>query len=104
MKLPVRNTTVFTEVKFKKGKITCPVCGNTHNYHCSVTEDGGLALCKYVPSDKQAKDGRYEHILKSGSQNALPLSSDTKNVDLEIAEKADADRLNEVYSGFLKCL
>lgn len=62
MKLPVRNTTVLTEVKFKKGKITCPVCGNTHNYHCSVTEDEGLALCKYVPSDKQAKDGRYEHI------------------------------------------
>ncbi len=104
MKLPVRNTTVFTEVKFKKGKINCPVCGNIHNYHCSVTEDEGLALCKYVPSDKQAKDGRYEHIIKSGSQNVLPLSSDISKVDLDISEKADADRLNEVYTALLEKL
>ncbi len=104
MKLPVRKTSVFTEVKFKRGKITCPVCSNTHHYHCSVTEDEGLALCKYVSSDKQARDGRYEHILKSSSENVQPLSSNTKSVDLETIEKADADRLNRVYTALLEKL
>ena len=104
MKLPVNRINNFTEVNFKKGKITCPVCGNTHNYHCSVTEDEGLALCKYVISDKQAKDGRFEHILKSNNENIHSVTPQINKIETKVVEKSDADKLNAVYSALLKSL
>ena len=102
MKLKAPKTVAFQESKFKKGMITCPVCSNKHQYHCSVTEDGGLAICKYVPSDKQAKDGRYEHILNNGIEKFPPVISN--KIELNVAERADSDKLNKVYSALLKGL
>jgi Domain of unknown function (DUF3854) len=87
--------------KFKKGKVTCPVCGHEHHWHCSVTEDDSLALCKCVWSDKQAKDGRYIHVLKkteygARNQSAVSAPAISKCGTVE-TEKADADRCDAVY-------
>lgn len=92
-------STLYTQSGFKKGKITCPVCGRTHHYHCSVTEDGGLALCKYKLSERQAKDGRFIHILNPDVRKLIQATPAIKsNSEVKLA---DADRLHEVYSTLL---
>jgi hypothetical protein len=92
--------------RFKKGKITCPVCGNTHQWHCAVTEDGSLALCKYNYSDKQAIDGRYIHHLiddlnqpHKQTTNSTPAIREYGTVAIK---RADADHINIVYRTFLE--
>lgn len=92
--------------RFKRGKITCPVCGNTHQWHCAVTVDDSLALCKYRYSDKQAKDGRYIHRLidnpyppqKQTTDSAPPIG---EGGSAEV-ERADADHINVVYRKLLE--
>jgi DNA primase len=88
---------------FRKGRRTCPVCGRTGDYHCSVTQDGGLAICKFRTSDKPTKDRRYIHILnplafEASIKEAFKLTKATK------PERADADRLHAVYSALLSDL
>jgi hypothetical protein len=95
--------------KFKKGKVLCPVCHRTHGWHCSVTEDEGLALCNYVWSDKKAKDGRYIHVLKPDDfreqrQSAVsaPPIRECGNAE---SQKAEIERCDAVYRYLLdRCL
>lgn len=101
---------VFPEQsKFKKGTITCPVCYHDHHWKCRVTEDEGLALCSCIPSDRQAKDGRYIHILKPHKNEPHKQSAASAPPIRErgIAEsyKATIDHCNKVYSHLLsECL
>src|ERR671926_1815997 len=90
----------YPKPPFKKGKITCPVCGRTHHYHCSVTVDESLALCKYVPSDKVAEDGRYVHALRP-FVNRVSAGVPPQTVKSDTAECAEDDRLNAVYFALL---
>lgn len=91
---------------FKKGKRTCPICGNTHQWHCSVTVDGSCAVCKYKYSDKQAADGRYIHHLTGNlyqpqkqTTDSAPSIGERGSVE---AERADADHINTVYRTLLE--
>ena len=108
--MPNQGKAVFSlRPKFKKGKITCPVCGHEHHWHCSVTEDDSLALCKCVWSSKQAKDGRYIHVLKKPDYGAdrhsvvsAPAISECGTAE---TIKAGADRCDAVYRYLLgNCL
>lgn len=92
----------YPKAPFKKGKVTCPVCGKTHRYHCSVTVDESLALCRNRWSEHQAQDGRYVHILKPNSQRGFAPTTPPKQESG--AERADADRLNAVYCAMLSRL
>jgi len=100
---------VFTQSKFKKGTITCPICYHEHHWKCRVTEDGGLALCSCIPSERQAKDGRYIHILEQHNKEPQKQSAVSAPPIREcgIAEsyKATIDHCNKVYSHLLnECL
>jgi hypothetical protein len=95
--------------KFKKGKILCPVCHHPHAWHCSVTEDERLALCRCVWSEKQAKDGRYIHVLKPDAfreqkQSAVSAPAIRECGSAE-SQKADIKRCDAVYRYLLdRCL
>jgi len=93
----------YSQSPFKKGKVTCPVCGKTHHYHCSVTEDGGLAICKHTSSENQAQDGRYIHVLSTVPQKGFISASSTSKKEV-VTERAEADRLHAVYSALLSRL
>lgn len=91
---------------FKRSrKHTCPVCGKTHRYHCSITDDEQLAICKHTPSDKQAKDGRYIHHLTDDAFTPSKPQTATKPRETkgEIT-RADADRTHAVYTALLERL
>jgi hypothetical protein len=88
---------------FRKGKRTCPVCGRTGDYHCSVTQDGRLAICKFIVSDRPTQDGRYIHILNPLDFRALVIAA-PKPVKANPPERAQVDRLNDVYSALLSDL
>jgi hypothetical protein len=99
-----QNNYTYPQVPFKRGRRSCPVCGRTHQYHCSVTVDGRLALCSFKWSENQAQDGRYIHILTPNQQKAftpVPLSTPKREA---ITERADADRLHSAYSTLLSRL
>lgn len=66
-----RGKDIRPQSQFVRGRRTCPVCRNTHRYHCSVTADGKLALCKSVPSNRQSSDGRYIHFLTPDSAETV---------------------------------
>lgn len=91
----------YLQSKFKKGKQICRVCGRTNDWDCRITEDEGLAYCSFTPNDSGKKDthGRYEHILKSDSKNKRDMNG-AKNE----TTKADADKLDAVYSALLEGL
>jgi DNA primase len=101
---------VFPEQsKFKKGVITCPVCYHEHHWKCRVTEDEGLALCSCIPSAKQAKDGRYVHILKQHNnkpqKQSVVSAPPIKECGIAESYKATIDHCNKVYSDLLnECL
>jgi hypothetical protein len=91
---------------FKKGKIICPVCGKKTDWHCALTIDDSLALCKYRWSDKQATDGRYIHHLKDDPYQpqkqttvSTPAIGECGSVEVE---RADADHINVVYRTLLE--
>lgn len=96
---------VFTQSKFKKGMITCPVCSHDHHFHCRVTEDEGLALCSCIPSDRKARDGRYIHILKPHNNKPQKQSAVSappiRECGIVDSYKATIDQCNEVYSHLL---
>jgi hypothetical protein len=109
MKLPLKSSYQFTQSKFKRGKITCPACGNTHRWHCSVTEDEGLALCKNKCSEQRSSDGRYIHIMSKSepvSSKSLQVSSlGTIQTDKQAEPQiADDETLDLVYSILLSHL
>jgi hypothetical protein len=103
MKLTHDTKRQYIKSPFKKGKKTCPVCGNTHRYYCSITVDGGLALCKYKWSDKQAEDGRYIHILTDFNNHATYTTSPSLIKESE-PKKADAKTCDAVYTALLSHL
>jgi hypothetical protein len=82
-------------------KRECLICGKAHRYHCSVTEDGALAICKYVPSKSQARDGRWIHVLRELSPleraRALAQKSRLDETDRRAEANADTDRRDAVY-------
>jgi DNA primase len=90
----------YSKVPFKKGKVTCPVCCKTHRYHCSVTVDESLALCRNRWSESHAKDGRYIHILQPNLQKGFTPTTAPPRQESG-TEQADADRLNAVYCAML---
>lgn len=90
----------YEPVLFKTGTYNCRVCGKSSDFSCRVTEDEGLAICKYTPSNRMTKDNRYKHILNESSvqenRNFVEEMSNYKETS-----KADSDRLNDVYTTFL---
>jgi hypothetical protein len=104
MKLKVTNGKQFSEVKFKKGKQTCPVCHQMDNgWNCQITEDDGMALCSRVPSDQMARNGRqYVHKLR---QDVPPSKGVPANPTVEqINKKSDPQIVHEAYSKLLSGL
>jgi hypothetical protein len=99
------NTKQYLESKFKRGKQTCPVCGKTDDWKCWITEDEGLVYCSSVPNESGIiKYDRYEHIMRTDT-NIKPQSANvTMNDNSTKSTKADADRLNDVYSALLEDL
>lgn len=93
----------YIKSPFKKGKKTCPVCGNTHRYYCSVTVDGALALCKYKWSNKQSEDGRYIHILMDFNNQATYTASSSLIKESE-PKRANAKSCDAVYTAMLSHL
>jgi archaellum biogenesis ATPase FlaH len=92
----------FQTSPFKK-KGNCPLCGKRVGWNCDVTEDDGLVYCSYTPSEKTDNRGRFEHILKQG--HGKLVSAENKEEEKMIENvKADADKLNEVYTEFLESL
>lgn len=85
----------YIQSPFKKGKRTCPVCGKTSRYNCSITIDGSLALCKYKWSERQSKDGRYKHILTNLNSYTLATASKPEIKESE-PKKISADKLDAV--------
>jgi ribosomal protein S14 len=99
-----QNNYTYPQVPFKRGKRTCPVCGRTHQYHCSVTVDGSFALCRFRWSANQAQDGRYMHVLTPNQRKVFtpaPLSAPKREV---VKGWADSDRLHAAYSTLLSRL
>jgi hypothetical protein len=63
-----------------------------------------LAICKNEPNDKPTSDGKgYIHILDNSNGQGKKASKAVQTATPDIP-KADADRLDEVYTAFLKCL
>lgn len=93
----------YQQSLFKKRGSICIMCGRKTGWNCDVTEDEGLAFCKYTPSDKKDSQHRYQHILKKGHQPMISSVSAEQVKSTEI-QKADADRLNKVYSAMLNGL
>lgn len=48
----------------------CPVCGKPD--WCSVSEDGGVAVCMRTPSGKPSKNGGWVHRIGDGRPRAAP--------------------------------
>lgn len=94
----------YEQSKFKKGKNVCLVCDRTEDWKCRVTEDEGLGLCSYKASDKKDIFGRYIHILRDSSVEKPIASKKPVVEDSNQAVKADADRLDKVYSALLENL
>ncbi|HWT01585.1 MAG TPA: DUF3854 domain-containing protein [Pyrinomonadaceae bacterium] len=102
MRLTETKKRQYIQSPFKKGKITCQICGRTDRYHCSVTVDGSLAVCKYKWSDQHAKDGRYIHILNPNNSTALYVGA--PSVQKTEPKKADAKTCDAVYMALLSYL
>ncbi len=99
------NNKSFHQSQFKKGVITCSVCGEKSRYHCRITEDEGLAICRNVSSDNPTKDGNgWVHILNDSSIQRNNEFSEKSENNVKDLVKADADKLNEVYSALLNSL
>jgi hypothetical protein len=103
-----RGKGVRPQSQFVRGRRTCPMCGNTHRYHCSITTDGKLALCKFVPSSRQADDGRYIHLL---APDATEMASDIRQAIRRTAmsetpddSKPDINHCDAVYCSLLESL
>lgn len=105
------NKSGFPKITSTLKKVTkkrkCAICGKPD--WCSYSENGELALCKRVSagSVKEAKNGAYIHLLRPGVGNSASAVStpSIKNNGKCGNEKADADRLHEVYSYLLgECL
>jgi hypothetical protein len=106
MRIPESQRKQFIQSKFKKGKITCPKCERVTDYHCRITEDEGLAYCKYTPNESGKKDirGRYQHILKTNSEGNLITSTKLMEEKESQTVKASVERLDKVYSALLSNL
>ncbi len=96
----------YTQSDFREGKRTCPVCGKTDDWDCNFTEDGGLVYCKFIPNESGKKDKtgtRYQHRFTTDNKsNSVATIQPTK--EKLTSTKADADRLNKVYTAFLESL
>lgn len=99
---------VRPQSQFVRGRRTCPVCGRTHRYHCSVRADGTLALCKFTPSNRQADDGRYIHLLAPKGAEAV---SDIRQAirggamsETPADKRRDVDHCDTVYRALLESL
>lgn len=93
-------------------KHRCPICGKPN--WCTYTTDGALAFCMRQPagSVKQARNNAYIHVLQddpnwreSVKKTSAATASHIPTGASGGSERADADRLNEVYTYLLEwCL
>ncbi len=96
----------FPLPSFSKSAGTCQICGNKYrarSWDCGIREDGIMAVCVNVWSEKTDKDGRYIHILK----NDAFIKAITKPITAkhtELAQKANPEKLDKVYQIFLEQL
>ena len=103
-----RGKGVRPQSQFVRGRHTCPVCGRTHRYHCSVRADGKLALCKFILSNRQADDGRYIHLLAPNSTEATsdirqPIRGGAMS-ETPASKRRDVDHCATVYRALLESL
>ena len=107
MKIPAKKENRhFQQSPRKKGFTTCSLCGRYTDWHCWITQDGGLAYCRYTKNDNGKTDGkgRYEHILKTDyGRNLMTNPQPVKEYKEEVL-KADAVTLDAVYCALLERL
>lgn len=99
-----RKTEWFPQPSFSKLAGICKVCETPYrarNWGCGIREDGILAVCVRVWSEKTDKEGRYIHILEENAeQTTKPILTEKK----ESAIKADSEKLDRVYRCLLENL
>ncbi|HKX33310.1 MAG TPA: MobF family relaxase [Blastocatellia bacterium] len=82
-----------------KRKSPCPICNKPD--WCSVAADGAFAICMRVPSDHEAKNGGYVHIL-DGTSRSWELQA--VSVEVKQYKRADIDLLHEINQQLLGAL
>jgi hypothetical protein len=73
-----------------KRKSPCPICKKTD--WCSVTEDGAMAICMRVSSEREARNGGYLHILEDGAswEKVMAVTVEVKQHTRAEIERRDA--------------
>lgn len=76
----------------------CRICG--HADWCGVSEDGNVAACMRVMSEKQAKNGAYLHFTDGEIKPpAKPVSIKTRVLTPTVIRTSA--EINEIYAAFL---
>lgn len=78
-------------------KHKCPICSGSD--WCGFTDDGKMAICMRVWSEKKAKNGGFIHFL-DGSQKIVSMRGVKNSKRVEKPRKNISD-LHEIYSTFL---
>lgn len=87
----------YVQSPFKKGIHKCKVCGKKSDWHCRITEDEGLALCKNIPSKYgQDKNGRYKHRLKTDEKSSIAKSYSNKDNGNDLPQNTDTPKANAI--------
>lgn len=80
----------------------CPVCG--HNGYCLVHEDGGKAVCPFLPSSRKVGEAGYLHLL--GEQQVAVAVKRLKKAKVEPEGKkftmADMEALHRAWAASTK--
>lgn len=82
-----------------KTKQSCPVCGKRDN--CEVTRDGRAAYCRRIRSAKQGRDGGWFHWLLDTPADKPQMPANPRKEKPQ-AKRAQAEKLNKVYSAMLE--
>lgn len=106
------NDSGFDESGFDRvtAQLPCAICGKTK--WCSRTRNGRLALCTKVSegSIKTARNDAYIHVLENGNLGFYTCATSPliprgkRGSELTVKFRAEAERVNEVYTFLLKDL
>jgi hypothetical protein len=77
-------------------RIKCPVCSKRDN--CAVSEDGRVAFCRRVASDKPGRGG-WTHILTAAAQ---PIVHVARVVPCAKTERAPIEHRDGIYCALLR--
>lgn len=83
-------------LRAKRGN-PCPVCEKTD--WCSFNSERSFVICMRTPSEREAKNGGYIHLLDEGTHNHAPRAV---VVDVTQHERAGITRRHEVNRALLK--